>query len=41
MLSAAADCPFLPRDLVMRLHQGRTGEKARLAVAVSGEQRIR
>jgi molybdopterin-guanine dinucleotide biosynthesis protein A len=38
MLSAAADCPFLPRDLVMRLHQGRAEEKAQLAVAVSGEQ---
>jgi molybdopterin-guanine dinucleotide biosynthesis protein A len=38
VLSAAADCPFLPHDLVMRLHQGRAEEKAQLAVAVSGEQ---
>jgi molybdopterin-guanine dinucleotide biosynthesis protein A len=38
MLSAAADCPFLPRDLVARLHQGRAAEKAQLAVAVSGGQ---
>jgi molybdopterin-guanine dinucleotide biosynthesis protein A len=38
MLSAAADCPFLPRDLVARLHRGRAAEKAQLAVAVSGGQ---
>jgi molybdopterin-guanine dinucleotide biosynthesis protein A len=38
MLSAAADCPFLPRDLVVRLHQGRLAEKAQLAVAASGGQ---
>jgi molybdopterin-guanine dinucleotide biosynthesis protein A len=24
MLSAAADCPFLPRDLAVRLHEART-----------------
>ncbi|MEH6952547.1 molybdenum cofactor guanylyltransferase MobA [Nitrobacter sp. NHB1] len=38
VLSAAADCPFLPRDLVVRLHQRRAEEKAQLAVAVSGGQ---
>jgi len=38
MLSAAADCPFLPRDLVSRLHQSLTKENAQLAVAASGDQ---
>lgn len=38
VLSAAADCPFLPRDLVARLHQARTAEDAQLAVAASGGQ---
>jgi molybdopterin-guanine dinucleotide biosynthesis protein A len=38
MLSAAADCPFLPRDLVARLQQARIAESAELAVASSGEQ---
>jgi molybdopterin-guanine dinucleotide biosynthesis protein A len=38
VFSAAADCPFLPRDLVMRLHQGRAAETAQLAVAASGGQ---
>jgi molybdenum cofactor guanylyltransferase len=38
MLSAAADCPFLPRDLVARLHRARIAENAQLAVAVSGSQ---
>jgi molybdenum cofactor guanylyltransferase len=38
MLSAAADCPFLPRDLVARLHRGRIEQYAQLAVAVSGGQ---
>jgi molybdopterin-guanine dinucleotide biosynthesis protein A len=38
MLSAAADCPFLPRDLVSRLHRTRTEQNARLAVAASGGQ---
>src|SRR5712672_3284805 len=33
VLSAAADCPFLPRDLVARLHQALTEENAQLAVA--------
>ena len=36
LLSAAADCPFLPRDLVARLHRGRIEQNARLAVAASG-----
>jgi molybdopterin-guanine dinucleotide biosynthesis protein A len=38
MLSAAADCPFLPRDLVARLHRTRTQQNAQLAVAASGGQ---
>jgi molybdopterin-guanine dinucleotide biosynthesis protein A len=38
MLSAAADCPFLPRDLVSRLHQARLAEGAQLAVAASDGQ---
>jgi len=38
MLSAAGDCPFLPRDLVARLDQARAAENAELAVASSGEQ---
>ena len=38
MLSAAADCPFLPRDLVARLHQVRIEKNAQLAVAASGGQ---
>lgn len=38
VLSAAADCPFLPRDLVARLHEGRARENAQLAVASSGGQ---
>jgi molybdopterin-guanine dinucleotide biosynthesis protein A len=36
VLSAAADCPFLPRDLVARLHQARTEQHAQGAVAASG-----
>jgi molybdopterin-guanine dinucleotide biosynthesis protein A len=35
MLSAAADCPFLPRDLVARLYYARTQQDAQLAVAAS------
>jgi molybdopterin-guanine dinucleotide biosynthesis protein A len=35
VLSAAADCPFLPRDLVARLEQARAAENAELAVAAS------
>ncbi len=38
VLSTASDCPFLPRDLVARLHEGRTAENAQLAVAASGGQ---
>jgi molybdopterin-guanine dinucleotide biosynthesis protein A len=38
VLSAAADCPFLPRDLVTRLHQARNAEGAQLAVAASAGQ---
>jgi molybdopterin-guanine dinucleotide biosynthesis protein A len=38
VLSAAADCPFLPRDLVARLEAARRAENAELAVASSGGQ---
>jgi molybdopterin-guanine dinucleotide biosynthesis protein A len=38
MLSAAADCPFLPRDLVARLDQVRIAQDAQLAVAASDGQ---
>jgi molybdenum cofactor guanylyltransferase len=38
MLSAAGDCPFLPRDLVARLNQERRQQNAELAVAMSGDQ---
>jgi molybdopterin-guanine dinucleotide biosynthesis protein A len=38
VLSAAADCPFLPRDLVVRLHRARAEENAQLAVAASDGQ---
>ena len=38
VLSAAADCPFLPRDLVERLHRFRIEQNAELAVAASGGQ---
>jgi molybdenum cofactor guanylyltransferase len=38
MLSAAGDCPFLPRDLVARLAAARASEGAELAVAASGGQ---
>jgi molybdopterin-guanine dinucleotide biosynthesis protein A len=38
VLSAAADCPFLPRDLVARLHEALLNEDAQLAVAASGGQ---
>ena len=38
ILSAAADCPFLPRDLAARLQQARIAEGAELAVAASGGQ---
>jgi molybdopterin-guanine dinucleotide biosynthesis protein A len=38
VLSAAADCPFLPRDLVARLERARAEQNAELAVASSGGQ---
>jgi molybdopterin-guanine dinucleotide biosynthesis protein A len=38
VLSAAADCPFLPRDLVSRLHAALEAENAELAVAASDGQ---
>src|SRR5450432_4245331 len=38
ILSAAADCPFLPRDLVARLHGALRDENAQLAVAASDGQ---
>jgi molybdopterin-guanine dinucleotide biosynthesis protein A len=38
VLSAAGDCPFLPRDLVSRLYRGLTDENAQLAVAASDGQ---
>jgi molybdopterin-guanine dinucleotide biosynthesis protein A len=38
VLSAAADCPFLPRDLVSRLHQALVEQNAQLAVAASDDQ---
>lgn len=38
VLSAATDCPFLPRDLVARLQQARLAENAQLAVACSDGQ---
>ncbi|MEP9374378.1 molybdenum cofactor guanylyltransferase MobA [Mesorhizobium sp. KR1-2] len=36
--SVAGDCPFLPRDLVARLHRARAAEGAMLAVAASAGQ---
>src|SRR4030081_2042011 len=38
ILSAAAACPFLPRDLVARLHRARSDQNAQLAVAASDGQ---
>ena len=38
LLSAAADCPFLPRDLVARLTETLLNENAQLAVAASDGQ---
>ena len=38
VLSAAADCPFLPRDLVARLRGALDAEDAELAVAASAGQ---
>ena len=37
-VSVAGDCPFLPRDLVDRLHRARMAQDAQLAVAASGDQ---
>lgn len=36
VVSVAGDCPFLPRDLVSRLHDARERDGAELAVAASG-----
>lgn len=38
VVSAAADCPFLPRDLVARFHRARQEDEAELCVARSGGQ---
>jgi len=38
VVSAAGDCPFLPRDLVTRLQEARLADDADLAVAASGGQ---
>jgi molybdopterin-guanine dinucleotide biosynthesis protein A len=38
ILSAAADCPFLPRDLVARLREAMREQNAELAVAASDGQ---
>jgi molybdopterin-guanine dinucleotide biosynthesis protein A len=38
VLSAAADCPFLPRDLVSRLYRALAEQDAQLAVAASDGQ---
>jgi molybdopterin-guanine dinucleotide biosynthesis protein A len=38
LVSAAADCPFLPRDLVARLDEVREQRQVELAVATSGGQ---
>ena len=37
--SAPGDCPFLPRNLVARLHTARTAQRQALACARSGEWR--
>jgi molybdenum cofactor guanylyltransferase len=39
LVSAPGDCPFLPRDLVARLHLARVEAGAPLACACSGERR--
>ena len=39
LLSVPGDCPFLPKDLVARLHQARLAAGAPLACARSGEWR--
>ena len=38
VVSVAADCPFLPRDLVARMQSERSAMQAELAVAASGDQ---
>lgn len=38
VVSVAGDCPFLPGDLVTRLHRARERENAQLAAASSGGQ---
>jgi molybdenum cofactor guanylyltransferase len=38
VVSVAGDCPFLPGDLVTRLHRARERENAQLATASSGGQ---
>src|ERR1043165_8250519 len=38
VLSAAADCPFLPRDLVSKLHGALEAENAELALAAPDAQ---
>jgi molybdenum cofactor guanylyltransferase len=39
LLSVPGDCPFLPKNLVTRLHEARLAEGAALACARSGEWR--
>ena len=39
VVSVAADTPFVPQDLVIRLHQARFAESATFACAASGGQR--
>jgi molybdenum cofactor guanylyltransferase len=39
VLSAPSDCPFLPRDLVARLHRARRDAGATIACAASGGRR--
>ena len=38
LVSVPGDCPFLPRNLVTRLHDARIGARTPLACAKSGEQ---
>ena len=39
LLSVPSDCPFLPRDLALRLHEAQQRANARLACAGSGQRR--
>lgn len=39
LVSVPGDCPFLPRDLVARLHQARVATDGQIACAASGERR--